>query len=98
MNIAEIAGLTTLAASLAFMMARFFINREKQPKKQNEFIIPQNRQPQQKELYGKLIAKTLGDHGKTKRLIEFERRKNPSASESELIKAAIDRWEQDCAR
>jgi len=88
MNIEQIAGLTILAASVAFLMARFFMNRK--PGK------PQA--PKHDALYSKLLTKAQGDHGKANRLIEFERRKNPAASKSELMKEAIERLENDMGR
>ena len=86
MSIEQIAGLTTLAASLAFLIARFFINREKRPK---------NEKHRKNALFSKLLTKTQGDTGKANRLIEFERRRNPKATETELTKSAIERLEWD---
>lgn len=84
MTIEQIAGLTTLAASIAFLIARFFLNRR--PKQQKN------------ALYSRLLTKAQGDHGKATRLIEFERRKQPSASTQELTRAAIERLERDMGR
>lgn len=87
MNIEQIAGLTTLAASVAFLMARFFMNRK-----------PRKPGAKHDALYSKLLTKSQGDHGKANRLIEFERRKNPTASKSELMQEAIERLENDMGR
>jgi hypothetical protein len=46
-------------------------------------------------LYHSLVAKAFGDRDTANRLIEYERRRHPSGSRSELIQRAIDRWERD---
>jgi hypothetical protein len=46
-------------------------------------------------LYQKLLSKTKNDRDMANRLIEFERKRKPEASEAELIKNAIERWELD---
>jgi hypothetical protein len=48
-----------------------------------------------KRLYQDLVIKARYDHDRVERLIEYERRRTPSASRKELIKSAIDRWERD---
>ena len=47
------------------------------------------------ELYRRLLAKTRNDRDLADRLIELERKRTPGASEAELIKSAIERWELD---
>ena len=47
---------------------------------------------QQKE---KLLRMVMNNESTASRLIEFERSKNPSASEEELIRNAVDRLERD---
>lgn len=42
-----------------------------------------------------LRVKCLFDESKVSTAIEFERERNPTADEEELIKAAIYRWERD---
>lgn len=87
MKIEIVAGLTTLAASIGFLLARTFIGQKKQPGQQK----PGNRHtPKNSELFNQLLLQTMGDRAKALRLIEAERRRNPNASESELTKAAID--------
>ncbi len=108
MSIEQLAGLTTLAASLAFLMVRFFTNRKPRQKKNNiiqdapirlsTHQIQGNKPPQQDALFRVLLTKAQGDHGKANRLIEFERRKQPAASKFELTKAAIERLERDTGR
>jgi len=51
----------------------------------------QNRESQ----YRRLLARVLGDNQAADRLIEYERQHSPSATESELIRKAIDRLEYD---
>lgn len=46
-------------------------------------------------LNNELLLKVLGDQATARRLVEFERRKTPTNSEAELVRAAIDRWERD---
>ncbi len=91
MSIEEIATLMGIVTSVAFVLARMFIDKPKKSK--DKPGIP----PTQKEQdpYGRLLSKTLGDHAKAKRLIEYERRKSTGKTEQELILAAIERWEQD---
>jgi hypothetical protein len=110
MRIEQIVGITSLAASIGFLLARFLINQKQNRRKKD--IIPDdpirlsakhiqaNKTPQtnQDEHYKKLLAKTQGDHDKVNRLIEFERRKNPSGSASGLAKSALDRLEWDTKR
>lgn len=47
------------------------------------------------ELYKALLTKVRFDHNVAKRLIEYERKHAPNASNSYLIQSAIRRWEQD---
>lgn len=42
-----------------------------------------------------LLLKALGNESVVDRLIAFERRRNPFASQVECIQAAITRWEND---
>lgn len=93
MTIEQIAGLTTLAASIAFLMARFFLNRRPKQKKRGEIFTLKG-----DAIYSRLLTKAQGDHGKATRLIEFERRKQPNASTPELTRAAIERLERDMGR
>ena len=47
------------------------------------------------ELYRNLLAKTRQDKNLADRLIEYERKRMPRASQEELIRSAIERWERD---
>ncbi|MBN1935848.1 MAG: hypothetical protein JW934_14355 [Anaerolineae bacterium] len=47
------------------------------------------------ELYRNLLVKVHGDHAAAQRLIEFERKRHPNASQADLIRRAIERWELD---
>ncbi|HUH95762.1 MAG TPA: hypothetical protein VLZ89_00275 [Anaerolineales bacterium] len=47
------------------------------------------------ELYQNLLVRCRGDKNLADRLIEFERKHAPSASEEELIRSAIQRLERD---
>lgn len=49
----------------------------------------------EEELYQNLLTKVRNDHNVAKRLIEYERKHAPNASNSYLIQNAIRRWEQD---
>lgn len=49
----------------------------------------------QADLYQELLGKVLWDRATADRLIEFERKKSPSADRNELIKRAIERWVRD---
>lgn len=42
-----------------------------------------------------LLLKAMGNEGVVRRLIEYERRRRPGASEVELLRAVIERWELD---
>ncbi len=42
-----------------------------------------------------LRLKVMNDDAKIDRLIDYERKYNPSGSEAELLQAAINRWEHD---
>jgi hypothetical protein len=46
-------------------------------------------------LRSNLLVKCLSNQKQVERLIEFERRRSPSASEEQLLQLAIDRWESD---
>ncbi|HVZ40112.1 MAG TPA: zinc ribbon domain-containing protein [Candidatus Kapabacteria bacterium] len=45
--------------------------------------------------YETLVRRARGDRARAERLIEYERRRNPSASRAELIRDAIDRLARD---
>ena len=47
------------------------------------------------ELYRRLISKARGDHELAQRLVEYERNYLPKASQDELVRSAIERWERD---
>lgn len=47
------------------------------------------------DLYQDLLSKVLWDRARADRLIEFERKKAPTADRNELIKRAIERWIRD---
>jgi len=49
-------------------------------------------------LYRNLVRKTFGDRAAADRLINYERKHFPFASQSELIQRAIERWERDNRR
>jgi hypothetical protein len=49
----------------------------------------------EQELYANLLTKCLGDKERVERLIEYERKRTPNASEEEFLQSAIDRWERD---
>lgn len=93
MNIEIIAGLIILAGSIGILLAKTFTHQEKKKSADRA-----NKPPQQDILFKKLLTKAQGDHGKANRLIEFERRKKPTASKFELTKAAIERLERDMGR
>ncbi len=46
-------------------------------------------------LYEDLLVKVFYDHATVKRLIQYEKKRTPSASPKELLKNAIDRWIRD---
>jgi hypothetical protein len=46
-------------------------------------------------LYQDLLSKVRGDAATAERLIEYERERAPNASREELIRRAIERWEDD---
>jgi hypothetical protein len=46
-------------------------------------------------LYQELLRKAGGNQALADRLIEFERRRTPNASQEELVRSAIERWERD---
>lgn len=50
---------------------------------------------QETDPYQELLSKVRGDALTAERLIEYERRRAPSASREELIRRAIERWERD---
>lgn len=59
---------------------------------------PTQPQPSRSNIVGlriNLLVKCLHNEGQVDRLIAFERRLNPGASEERLLQAAIDRWERD---
>lgn len=93
MSIEIIAGVTAIIAAIGILYARTFTPAEKSKTQAGQLG-----QPRKNELFSKLLLKSQGDHGKANRLIEFERRRTPTASESELIKAAIERIEWDIGR
>jgi hypothetical protein len=49
---------------------------------------------QAEALYQNLLRKSFGDRGGVARLIELERQRRPDATEIELMKSAIARWER----
>ena len=63
--------------------------------------VPENILPDQvslhvnEGLYKDLLNKARGDKELAQRLIEYERKYIPDASEDELVQNAIDRWERD---
>ena len=46
-------------------------------------------------LKNRLAKMVMGDYSTAERLIEYERKSKPNATESELISAAIDRLRRD---
>ncbi|CAG0981994.1 hypothetical protein ANAEL_01801 [Anaerolineales bacterium] len=55
----------------------------------------QSKQTSREQLYQHLLTLTKHDKDLAERLIEYERKRKPNASEEELIKNAIERWELD---
>jgi len=55
------------------------------------FIVP----PTEENLYQDLFIKAGYDHNLANRLIEYERKRMPQATRSQLIRSAIQRWEHD---
>ena len=55
----------------------------------------QNRPGSKDDLYKHLLSLTKNDRELANRLIEYERKRKPDASEEELIRRAIERWELD---
>lgn len=49
----------------------------------------------QTDTYQDLLEKVGHDHATAERLIDYERRRNPDASRSDWIRAAISRWQRD---
>lgn len=47
------------------------------------------------QLYNKLLQKSRGDRKLVERLIEYERRRRPNCSRTELLEVAIYHWERD---
>ena len=47
------------------------------------------------ELFHQLVVMAHGDHAQAERLVCYEKRRNPNASESMLIGNAIYRWQRD---
>jgi len=58
---------------------------------QSLFFVPQT----EENLYQSLFIKAGYDHDVANRLIEYERQRTPRATRSELIRHAIQRWDQD---
>jgi hypothetical protein len=58
-------------------------------------LFPRWNQPNEKKLYQDLLAKARFDRDRVERLIDYEKRRNPFGSRSELLKSAIERWERD---
>ncbi len=58
-------------------------------------IYPKTAYAQEKILYRKLLQKTKGNSQLANRLIQLERERTGEASQLELIKDAIARWEKD---
>ncbi|MEZ4667842.1 MAG: hypothetical protein R3E39_08005 [Anaerolineae bacterium] len=52
----------------------------------------------EEEIYGKLLSMNLGDRAKVERLIDYERKRFPSATRLELVERAYDRQDGDSAR
>lgn len=55
------------------------------------FVVP----PTEENLYQDLFIKVGYDHDIAKRLIEYERQREPQVKRSQLIRNAIQRWEHD---
>jgi hypothetical protein len=55
----------------------------------------QSQQTSREHLYQHLLTLTKHDKDLADRLMEYERKRKPNASEEELIKSAIERWELD---
>jgi len=55
------------------------------------YVVPQT----EENLYQDLFIKAGYDHNVANRLIEYERQRAPQAKRSQLIRNAIQRWEQD---
>jgi hypothetical protein len=53
---------------------------------------PTNQKP---DLYNELLMKVRWDRAIADRLLEFERKKAPTADRNEWIKRAIERWDHD---
>jgi hypothetical protein len=51
--------------------------------------------PEQAALRRRLLSITLGDARRVDWLVSLERRRQPGADQATLMRAAIDRWEQD---
>jgi hypothetical protein len=55
------------------------------------FVVPQT----EENLYQDLFIKVGYDHDIARRLIEYERQREPQATRLQLIRNAIQRWERD---
>jgi len=55
----------------------------------------QNSRGSKERLFHNLLVKTRNDKELANRLIEYERKRKPKASEEDLIRNAIERWEYD---
>ena len=49
----------------------------------------------EEELYRELLAKVGYDRETVERLVDYERKRDPSAPRTVLLKNAIERWERD---
>jgi hypothetical protein len=58
-------------------------------------VLPSQRHSTEKQLYQRLLQKARGDRELVARLIEHERRRNPSADRLKLLQDVIYYWERD---
>jgi hypothetical protein len=58
-------------------------------------VFPRQRRSQEKQVYQRLLQKARGDRELVARLIEYERRRSPSADRLKLMEDVLYYWERD---
>lgn len=58
-------------------------------------IAPNSQSHQEKKQYAALLLRAQGDGALVERWISYERRRDPDASELQLMEAALYRWQRD---
>jgi hypothetical protein len=103
-----LTGIGIIGGFLTFVLFRSESDSTASPKTPRDPISEQSKEPQKEkedddlkgqsskaDLYHLLLLKAKNNRDLADRLIEYERKRKPDASEAELIKSAIERWELD---